>query len=164
MKSPVRFPALPKNFSLRENYYMVCSDWHFCVSMPFAYILCCVVFGGSPCTVLITDQSSVSNCVRLPIWSSRNFLYHKTLACKFLVTVSVKGVEKMNECKLPKQWPLSLLQTEHYLLLLLINSKGPFINYVRVSRGVDKYLHTLTFWGEGSNPFLRNIFQVDNLY
>ena len=42
---------------------------------------------------------------------------------------------------------------------------GPFINYVRVSRGegFEKSLHTLTLGGRGSNPFLRNIFQVDIL-
>ena len=43
--------------------------------------------------------------------------------------------------------------------------KGPFINYVRVSRGegLEKSLYSY-FGGEGSNPFLRNIFQVDILY
>ena len=44
--------------------------------------------------------------------------------------------------------------------------KGPFINYIRVSRegGVEKSLHTLTLGGQKSNTFLRNILQVDILY
>jgi hypothetical protein len=44
-----------------------------------------------------------------------------------------------------------------------MSCKGPFINYVRLPReeGLEKSLHTLTLGGRGSNPFLRNIFQVD---
>ena len=47
----------------------------------------------------------------------------------------------------------------------VVCNKGPFINYVRVSRGegLEKSLHTLT-WGRRSNPFLCNIFQFDILY
>ena len=42
-----------------------------------------------------------------------------------------------------------------------LHFKGPFINYVR---GSWKDLHVPLLWGGGSNPFLRNIFQVDILY
>ena len=44
--------------------------------------------------------------------------------------------------------------------------KGPFINYVRFPReegGGNLSIYSY-FEGEGSNPFLRNIFQVDILY
>ena len=50
-------------------------------------------------------------------------------------------------------------------MLHSIGCKGPFINYVRVPReGLEKSLHTLTLGRGWSNPFLRNIFQVNILY
>ena len=55
----------------------------------------------------------------------------------------------------------------HFLIRSITSrssSQRPFINYVRVLRegGLEKSLHAL--WGGGSNPFLRNIIQVDILY
>ena len=54
------------------------------------------------------------------------------------------------------------------MLTNITKYKGPFINYVRVprveGRGVGK-IPTYSYFEEGgSNPFLRNIFQVDILY
>ena len=44
-EAPVRFPALPWSFSLRDNSFTVCSEY---VSVFFVCVISCVAFGVGP--------------------------------------------------------------------------------------------------------------------
>ena len=73
-----------------------------------------------------------------------------------------------NECQgeILRRW---LSTGGSWLFATAVGDKEPFINYVRDPKDgggwrLEKSPHTLTLGKGGSNPLLRNIFQVDILY
>ena len=86
----IRFLALPWDFSLVENYSMVCME---SVLMSFDLDLSCADVNGSLCILRTTGQGRPASyvCVKQPIVTSSTT---KHQFCKYLVIIKVQSKKK----------------------------------------------------------------------